>query len=263
MNAQEFTRKDHPRSCGEHFSAMNMLMEHSGSSPLVRGAPTETSCLCTTEGIIPARAGSTWQKDCRSPAHRDHPRSCGEHPSVLFQSIPLLGSSPLVRGALGLGNLLQFSIGIIPARAGSTHTGGSDAGRDGDHPRSCGEHLPTMFMYGKTMGSSPLVRGALLNQIAIDGVARIIPARAGSTRHRQAEAARSWDHPRSCGEHFCALVWLVRPAGSSPLVRGALGQKVLDALGLGIIPARAGSTSTELPGSPSQRDHPRSCGEHC
>ena len=53
-----------------------------------------------------------------------------------------------------------------------------------------------------------------------------------------------------------------RAEGSSPLVRGALPhpEAVLDRQG--IIPARAGSTSTATIGDSITRDHPRSCGEH-
>ena len=45
-------------------------------------------------------------------------------------------------------------------------------------------------------------------------------------------------------------------------MRGALGQKVLDALGLGIIPACAGSTRKHAQPKLQARDHPRMCGEH-
>ena len=45
-----------------------------------------------------------------------------------------------------------------------------------------------------------------------------------------------------CGEHQDFRPNGNEHGGSSPHVRGALGQKVLDALGLGIIPACAGST---------------------
>ena len=91
---------------------------------------------------------------------------------------------------------------------------------------------------------------------------RIIPACAGSTRHVRLQAQRPRDHPRMRGEH----VWYQRGTpssqGSSPHARGALNQKVLDSLGLGIIPACAGSTPTARKRSCDGRDHPRMRGEH-
>ena len=50
------------------------------------------------------------------------------------------------------------------------------------------------------------------------------------------------DHPRIRGEHVLTVSTAEALEGSSPHTRGALNQKVLDSLGLGIIPAYAGST---------------------
>ena len=50
---------DHPRMCGEHFSAHCLTSYSSGSSPHVRGAPPYGSSARQDDGIIPACAGST------------------------------------------------------------------------------------------------------------------------------------------------------------------------------------------------------------
>mgnify|MGYP006983524729 CR=1 FL=1 len=50
--------------------------------------------------------------------------------------------------------------------------------------------------------------------------------------------------------------------GSSPHVRGALGETPVGRMAPGIIPACAGSTRRRLSVSMSSRDHPRMCGEH-
>ena len=94
------------------------------------------------------------------------------------------------------------------------------------------------------------------------GPGGIIPADAGST----AGAASAWtcpeDHPRGCGEHPFLLIVDIDPEGSSPRMRGALGD-VLDELdGGGIIPADAGSTLSARQTRTFQKDHPRGCGEH-
>ena len=94
------------------------------------------------------------------------------------------GSSPLVRGALHVEWVPTAQLGIIPARAGSTLLTNQPTNKEGDHPRSCGEHLQEECDRMKEEGSSPLVRGALRGQFPHVGLVGIIPARAGSTsRH--------------------------------------------------------------------------------
>ena len=125
-----------------------------------------------------------------------------------------------------------------------------------------GEHRICMSLPRLLLGSSPHARGALVLAPPLRGAAGIIPACAGSTRHVRLQAQRPRDHPRMRGEH----VWYQRGTpssqGSSPHARGALNQKVLDSLGLGIIPACAGSTPTARKRSCDGRDHPRMRGEH-
>ncbi len=71
---------------------------------------------------------------------------------------------------------------------------------------------------------------------------RITPARAGTTFYIKRPPERSWDHPRSRGDHNSTdekvSVW----EGSPPLARGP--QKLLrhSTLDMGITPARAGTT---------------------
>ncbi len=94
---------DHPRSCGEHWLNHQHRTWSEGSSPLVRGARAPSWCLFSAHGIIPARAGSTNMYYQTHPILQDHPRSCGEHSSLLISSLCVGGSSPLVRGALSRG----------------------------------------------------------------------------------------------------------------------------------------------------------------
>ena len=72
--------------------------------------------------------------------------------------------------------------GIIPACAGSTWMIAVPDDRVRDHPRMCGEHLAHMVCVLSDLGSSPHVRGALLQRQWLDIRAGIIPACAGSTR---------------------------------------------------------------------------------
>ena len=70
-----------------------------------------------------------------------------------------------------------------------------------DHPRGCGEHLIGLRQPGKRTGSSPRMRGALIEQTDYELEQRIIPADAGSTPASLGPLSLGEDHPRGCGEH--------------------------------------------------------------
>ena len=152
--------------------------------------------------------------------------------------------------------------GIIPACAGSTWMIAVPDDRVRDHPRMCGEHLAHMVCVLSDLGSSPHVRGALLQRQWLDIRAGIIPACAGSTHMDNDLNNMGRDHPRMCGEHGTKC-WRRRTAqGSSPHVRGARALLTFVAISTGIIPACAGSTSSISSLTCGSRDHPRMCGEH-
>ena len=106
------------------------------------------------------------------------------------------------------------------------------------------------------------MRGALLDRERIGRHEGIIPAYAGSTTNLYIGITGRKDHPRVCGEHVPASSVDVWSMGSSPRMRGALGQHLGQRGVLGIIPAYAGSTSNPLCCLPRVGDHPRVCGEH-
>ena len=88
----------------------------------------------------------------------------------------------------------------------------------------------------------------------------IIPARAGFTSVSSACAACGPDHPRSRGVYSPKVAGLSDAAGSSPLARGLRGLVYRLRRPGGIIPARAGFTSTPSTTTCRRRDHPRSRG---
>ena len=150
--------------------------------------------------------------------------------------------------------------GIIPARAGFTRERMVVEEASGDHPRSRGVYLvPALTMTG-CWGSSPLARGLLSRpeeQVALGG---IIPARAGFTPGRSTYRGRRADHPRSRGVYNQRWAKVVTLYGSSPLARGLLSKNAGEIIGTGIIPARAGFTSSAGSCATLRRDHPRSRG---
>ena len=93
-------RRDHPRVCGEHQSQIGAHLR--------------------TLGIIPAYAGNTLAVLRYHIRHWDHPRVCGEHPLLATPKHVRQGSSPRMRGTLGLSVSCRVLRGIIPAYAGNT-----------------------------------------------------------------------------------------------------------------------------------------------
>ena len=193
---------------------------------------------------------------------RDHPRVCGEHERTELRETLESGSSPRMRGALGIRLLLRFLAGIIPAYAGSTHAGRRRGVRAGDHPRVCGEHHPAKEAASLGGGSSPRMRGAPVDLLERGVAPGIIPAYAGSTSPPRAARGSGRDHPRVCGEHLKKPHWHVMLTGSSPRMRGAPPAALTRLLNRRIIPAYAGSTSSRGGRTSRARDHPRVCGEH-
>ena len=90
----------------------------------------------------------------------------------------------------------------------------------------------------------------------------IIPAYAGNTQGHPRRRGPDRDHPRICGEHRIRLTLPMKSPGSSPHMRGTLGNGEYFRAGTGIIPAYAGNTSETNPDGGGVRDHPRICGEH-
>ena len=106
------------------------------------------------------------------------------------------------------------------------------------------------------------MRGAPRGLVVLGRHLGIIPACAGSTTRASSCGSRYRDHPRLCGEHRRSSDTARDPAGSSPLVRGALQQLVDGREARRIIPACAGSTSSHSTPSVRWQDYPRLCGEH-
>ena len=66
----------------------------------MRGAHPRLLLGRQRQGIIPADAGSTHVPIDIVSQREDHPRRCGEHGAHAFETVPSVGSSPQMRGAL-------------------------------------------------------------------------------------------------------------------------------------------------------------------
>ena len=251
---------DHPRSRGVYSFCFLLASTRIGSSPLARGLLLGITRNRCRHRIIPARAGSTYLPEEVTKFLEDHPRSRGVYvPAGGGDEVPG-GSSPLARGLLNDLSILVAQERIIPARAGSTATTTTHSWRRSDHPRSRGVYRAVCRVSVSGGGSSPLARGLLFCGLQPADGEGIIPARAGSTSRRCCSTDCAWDHPRSRGVYGMSSLFRDAKRGSSPLARGLLSGLICIIIRKGIIPARAGSTSSPPGKAPILRDHPRSRG---
>ena len=121
-------------------------------------------------GIIPADAGSTACCQTGNRKRGDHPRGCGEHRGYKYLKLSTLGSSPRMRGAPASRMAGREIRGIIPADAGSTIFNFDGQFPTEDHPRGCGEHQFMLMPSTCNLGSSPRMRGAHLEILAISTI---------------------------------------------------------------------------------------------
>ena len=172
------------------------------------------------------------------------------------------GSSPLTRGKHLPAYWVPAHAGLIPAHAGKTPQTVSACRRSRAHPRSRGENVEGCFSCHGLIGSSPLTRGKLPEELSIVWRPRLIPAHAGKTTRSTRRHFPPWAHPRSRGENWLAFCAAWSFSGSSPLTRGKREGPGLQDDVHGLIPAHAGKTSRLACPIVSTRAHPRSRGEN-
>ena len=152
-----------------------------------------------------------------------------------------LRSPPRMRGKVVVHGCVVLDVGITPAYAGKSPPAKRKNPAIWDHPRVCGEKIPSSLNWPMFLGSPPRVRGKAAVRGWLRATEGITPACAGKRRPRFAPP--------------CA------PLGSPPRVRG----KVMDTSPLcrrsRITPACAGKSDSASVASSVLRDHPRVCGE--
>ena len=90
--------RDHPRVCGEKYTANATETTELGSPPRVRGKAVLDEKGGEKYGITPACAGKSMEYSASFRTARDHPRVCGEKMQILIGSGMDWGSPPRVRG---------------------------------------------------------------------------------------------------------------------------------------------------------------------
>ena len=172
------------------------------------------------------------------------------------------GSSPRVRGKLQHRRRPPRNLGLIPACAGKTAGVAAGGPSHRAHPRVCGENAVKRGTLLPIRGSSPRVRGKPVRTRLYGPQRGLIPACAGKTPSHERKAPEPWAHPRVCGENIAPAPSKPSAKGSSPRVRGKLGEAFIPVLTKGLIPACAGKTLPARLRRGVAPAHPRVCGEN-
>ena len=167
-----------------------------------------------------------------------------------------------MRGIRFLPDGYMGKLGITPAHAGNTLANALPSICNRDHPRACGEYVPSGPSTITGSGSPPRMRGIRLDHKDLGLQTGITPAHAGNTAYSADLFLMLEDHPRACGEYCTSPAPAASVRGSPPRMRGI--PEVFKPCGCqtGITPAHAGNTGHSLTVSAVFRDHPRACGEY-
>ena len=135
---------------------------------------------------------------------------------------------------------------ITPADAGKTVSFPFHFPFIRDHPRGCGENAFIGLSFFYCGGSPPRMRGKLFCRCQRFRTSRITPADAGKTESHFWQKGIAWDHPRGCGENCYINLNPHNTQGSPPRMRGKLPAFVHAKSSLGITPADAGKTTSQI-----------------
>ena len=90
----------------------------------MRGKVTLQQAVNADDRITPAYAGKSSGSRCQPLSNRDHPRLCGEKVLSTQKAAYLTGSPPPMRGKVALFERTPHELGITPAYAGKSFSGG-------------------------------------------------------------------------------------------------------------------------------------------
>ena len=150
---------------------------------------------------------------------------------------------------------------FIPAHAGNRQRYPPADHLYSVHPRACGEQTFAASHRSSGNGSSPRMRGTVCAVSSASGWHRFIPAHAGNSLDISIQSSFPPVHPRACGEQPFEKIERKGCYGSSPRMRGTVGNGAHDRAHGRFIPAHAGNRVYLLHGHALSPVHPRACGE--
>ena len=159
LSIEQPIRRDHPRACGEKDGGQYRWQRTWGSPPRMRGKVDVLPEVHALKGITPAHAGKSTRRTATAPQSRDHPRACGEKICTNEQRPRPRGSPPRMRGKDGSAQHFARVKGITPAHAGKRPGRPASRHLGRDHPRACGEKVPSGRPRSRRKGSPPRMRG--------------------------------------------------------------------------------------------------------
>ena len=216
---------EHPRVCGENWGGSRLMRWNVGTSPRMRGKRGKNLSPNSPGRNIPAYAGKTHHLTTADLCLPEHPRVCGENNMDEYTDEELAGTSPRMRGKPAEGWPISQETRNIPAYAGKTPKPGGLLLTTSEHPRVCGENGHPGFPPANQVGTSPRMRGKQMATKYHGELLRNIPAYAGKTAMPPRVLLKVAEHPRVCGENGC-LLWRQRwGRGTSPRMRGKLGDR--------------------------------------
>ena len=177
--------------------------------------------------FIPAPAGNGAYSRPASRSAAVHPRACGER---AFESIALRqadGSSPRLRGTVTRRCQPEYCCRFIPAPAGNGPCRVETRLAGAVHPRACGERRAGSWGWASTRGSSPRLRGTVV-EAQVEDYVRLV-------------------HPRACGERVRLAAAASAKPGSSPRLRGTDWWSCGNCAECRFIPAPAGNGCQSQP----------------
>ena len=98
MRATLYTRREHPRVCGENGGDYGYGATAEGTSPRTRGKRAIGFTLEVAKRNIPAYAGKTSGAGGADDQAAEHPRVRGENQLGRFRMLKQHGTSPRTRG---------------------------------------------------------------------------------------------------------------------------------------------------------------------
>mgnify|MGYP001470775927 CR=1 FL=1 len=171
------------------------------------------------------------------------------------------GSSPRLRGTLSGQRPPTALRRFIPAPAGNAQQKQPSEEEISVHPRACGERRTTHSKSLAANGSSPRLRGTRSRAAACTSGMRFIPAPAGNAASTPMGTSSPAVHPRACGERNKFTDQFHATSGSSPRLRGTLGERLKEERERRFIPAPAGNARSGVGPIRALSVHPRACGE--